>query len=168
MQAPSGRRAKAEKRVINDPQLRVMKGVIDVSRADATGWIYRPEVLLRREPEPLWLETAKRSGDSGICAGRARAAYATFGAEGVLRLSVCDGARCQVVCCTDGCLQPHRGLANDPRRSSVSSRPVRKKGGDCRAFRRALLDRRSRRAPVRRRRNPAAEHVIPRRVDLPL
>ena len=44
-------------RVINDPKMRVKKGVIDLPRPDMTGSRHLPEGLVVREQVQPWLET---------------------------------------------------------------------------------------------------------------
>lgn len=85
--------------------------------SDAGDWAWSSyRAMLGRVPAPPWLETDWVLGQFGHARAPARAAYAAFVADGVGRSSVWDGLRCQVFLGTDGFVERHRGLANDPQR----------------------------------------------------
>ncbi|WP_373506686.1 transposase [Thiocapsa sp.] len=85
--------------------------------ADAGDWAWSSyPAMLGRVPAPPWLETEWVLGQFGHERAAARAAYAAFVADGVGRSSVWDGLQCQVFLGTDGFVERHRGLANDPQR----------------------------------------------------
>jgi REP element-mobilizing transposase RayT len=85
--------------------------------ADAGDWAWSSyPAMLGRVPAPPWLETDWVLGQFGPARAAAQDAYAAFVAEGGGRSSVWDGLRCQVFLGTDGFVERHRGLANDPQR----------------------------------------------------
>jgi hypothetical protein len=85
--------------------------------AEAGDWAWSSyRAMLGRAPAPPWLETDWVLGQFGPARAAAQAAYAAFVAEGGGRSSVWDGLRCQVFLGTDGFVERHRALAEDPQR----------------------------------------------------